>query len=268
MIGITGYMSGGKTYYAVEHMLGSMYSGHRVVTNISLKCQAVTKYLEIPCIWWKQLYYYLEDDPRGYHHLSLSAYELYPTGSPRGTPTYERDLVYVYLDEVSSIFDSMVHASDSSVQKVATWARHTEKRGIKIFLIMQFASELHKRLRVHITEYVACTNSSTIKIPLIGVRLPKMLRGMTIRSRYCSDGETQIGQAQWYVLRPIIYDCYTTAQIVVGCNDLSPVVPTVLDLSSREDLHATRLLVFVFFLYFVVTVCASVVYLIRGGWYV
>lgn len=249
MIGITGYMSGGKTYYAVEHMLGAMYQRHRVVTNIQLCCQAVTTYLEIPCIWWKQLYYYLEERPNGYHHLAINAYDEWPHGSLRGSSDYERNLVYVYLDEVSSLFDSMVHASDSSVQKVATWARHTEKKGIKIFLIMQFASELHKRLRVHITEYVACTNSSTVNIPLIGCKLPWFLRGLTIRSRYLSDGETQIGQAKWYTIRPIIYNCYRTAQIVVGSGDLAPFVPPIIDTTSREERHATRLVVFVAFLY-------------------
>lgn len=241
MIGVTGYMSGGKSYFAVEHMLGQMFRGHRVVTNIKLCCQAVTEYLEIPCIVWKQLYYFLSDSPAGYHQLLISDYSSYPSGSPRGSPTYERDIVFVYLDEVSSIFDSMVHASDGGIQAVATWARHTEKRGIRIFLIMQFASELHKRLRVHITEYIACTNSSTVKLPLVGFGLPRFLQGMTIRSRYLPDGETQIGRAQWFQMRPIIYRCYKTAQIVVGASDIVPYVPVSIDYGFHRDRTFLRL---------------------------
>lgn len=249
MIGITGYMSGGKSYFAVEHMLGQMYRGHRVVTNIQLQCRAVTDYLDLPCVIWKRLYYYLEEKPSGYHHLPLHDYEAYPNGSPRGSATYDRDMVYCYLDEASSIFDSMVHASDGGIRAVATWARHTEKRGIKIFLIMQFASELHKRLRVHITEYVACTNSGTIRLPLVGWGLPAPLRRMTIRSRYMSDGETQIGRAQWFVLRPIIYRCYRTSQIVVGSSDVPAFVPPNIDTTARVVAHQRRFIVVLFVLY-------------------
>lgn len=254
MIGITGYMSGGKSYYAVEHMLSMMFRGHRVVTNIQLCCQAVTSYLEIPCIFWKQLYYYLEENPKGYHHIAISDYHKYPCGSPRGSATYESHMVYVYLDEVSSIFDSMIHASDGGIQQVATWARHTEKRGIRIFLIMQFASELHKRLRIHITEYVACTNSNTIRLPLVGWGLPKVLQGISIRSRYLSDGETQIGQASWVRLRPEIYNCYHTAQIVVGANDVVPYIPVNVDYSAHKLASAKRLLFVLLVLHFLLLV--------------
>lgn len=133
MIGVIGYMSGGKSYFAVEHMLSRMREGHLVASNIVLNCQAVSDYLAIPCIWWKQLYYWLCDNPKGYHHLSVDDYESYPHGSPRGSKTYNQDICYIYLDEASSIFDSMTHSSDASIKKVATWCRHTEKRGQILF---------------------------------------------------------------------------------------------------------------------------------------
>ena len=129
MVGIIGHMSGGKSYFAVEQMLKWLFSGHVVCSNIFLNCQAVTSYLGVPCVQWKRLYFRLVDNPSRYHDLCISDYDSFPTGSPRGSSDYDSRLVYLVFDEVSSIFDSMVHASDSSIQKVATWARHTHKPG-------------------------------------------------------------------------------------------------------------------------------------------
>lgn len=246
MIGIVGFMSGGKSYYAVEKILDLLLQNHTVVTNISLNCQAVTSYLQVPCVLWKRLYYYLSDDPDylnagHYHVIDLRDYEHYPCGSPRGSATYDADMVYVFLDEASSVFDSMVHASDSGIVKVATWARHTRKRGIEVVLLMQFPSELNKRLRVHIVEYVHCNNSNNIKLPVVGLGLPAVLRNMSIRQRYASDLVTPIGDASWVRFRPSVYRCYNTAQIVVG-SSMALMPHSTIDFSSRNfKLALTRL---------------------------
>lgn len=225
MIGIVGHMSSGKSYFAVEQMLKFLYFGHPVASNIRLNCKAVTEYLGIPCIDWKRLYFFICDNPSYYHEIQTSDYESYPTGSPRGSSDYNDRLAYIVLDEVSSIFDSMIHASDSSVQKVATWARHSRKRGQELLLIMQFSSELHKRLRKHITEYISCNNSNNLRIPLLGTGLPWFLRGMSVRQRFLPDEETPIGSSEWLTFRPEVYKCYNTAQIVVGHNDsIKPLV--------------------------------------------
>lgn len=221
MVGIVGYMSGGKSYYAVERILELMARNHTIVTNITLNCQAVTSYLRVSCVLWKRLYYYLTDDfvelnLRRYHYIDLRQYDSYPCGSPRGSATYDRDMVYVFLDEASSVFDSMVNAANSDIVKVATWARHTRKRGIEVVLLMQFPSELNKRLRVHIVEYVHCNNTNNIKLPVVGLGLPKLLRNMSVRQRYASDLVTPIGDAKWVHFRPEVYRCYNTSQIVVG----------------------------------------------------
>lgn len=251
MIGITGFMSGGKSYYAVEHMLGMMIQHHRVASNIILQCQAVTSYTGIPCVFWKQLYYSLVDKPNGYHQIAVDDYDHYPHGSPRGSADYERRICYIYLDEASSIFDSITHSADNKIQTVAAWCRHTEKRGQRLFLIMQFASELHKRVRVHITEFVSCTNSSSLKVPFLGIGLPRIFRNMTIRSRYCADGETQIGRAKWYALNPAIYNCYKTSQIVVGSNDVEPYIPVVIDDTVRIERIKTRRFCLLCLFYFI-----------------
>lgn len=219
MIGIVGYMSGGKSYTACELMLNKMYQGHTVVSNIKLNCRAVTDYLGLPCLVWKKLYYRLsldKEDLDEYHGILSDDYENYPAGSPRGTSTYEQDKVYIFLDEVSSIFDSMMSAADGGVKAVASWARHTEKRGQMLYLIMQFPSELHKRLRVHITQYIQCINTSSVKIPLLGCGLPWFAKGMCIRIDYMPDLETQIGSAVWTKYNPKVFNCYQTSQIVVG----------------------------------------------------
>lgn len=235
MIGIIGHMSGGKTYFAVEQILKFLFYGHPVVTNIRLQCRYVSDYLGIPCIQWKQLYFYLCDKPSKYHELQISSYESYPTGSPRGSSDYDLRLCYIVLDEVSSIFDSMIHASDSNIQKVATWARHTRKRGQELLLVMQFASELHKRLRVHITEYISCNNSNNLRIPLLGTGLPWFMRNMSVRQRFLSDLETPIGVSEWFVFRPEVYRCYNTAQIVVGQNN--SIRPLVVDVDKSLFLY-------------------------------
>lgn len=108
MIGIIGYMSGGKSYTAVELLLGYLIRQHRVVTNIRLNCQAVTRYLDVPCCIWKQYYYFLTEDETDvetkYHHLSITDYHSWPNGVPRGSSDYEQKKVYIFLDEVSSLF--------------------------------------------------------------------------------------------------------------------------------------------------------------------
>lgn len=243
MVGIIGHMSGGKSYYAVEKMLDLLGRNHTIVTNITLNCQAVTSYLCVPCVLWKRLYYFLSDDERElalnkYHVLDLRQYDSYPCGSPRGSANYDQELVYVFLDEASSVFDSMITAASSDIVKVATWARHTRKRGIEVVLLMQFPSELNKRLRVHIVEYVHCNNSNNIRIPVIGMGLPAAIRNMSIRQRYASDLVTPIGDASWVRFRPEIYRCYNTAQIVVGHN-ISLVPHYKIDYSAREEAAAS-----------------------------
>lgn len=219
MIGIIGYMSGGKTYTAVEMMLSQLYHGHTCVSNIKLNCRETTSYLQMPCLVWKRLYYQIvmdEDAELGYHQLRQDDYQSYPAGSPRGSPSYEKDKVFIFLDEISSIFDSMISAADGGVKAVAAWARHTEKRGQMLYLVMQFPSELHKRLRVHITQYIQCINTKNVKIPLIGTGLPWFMQGLLIRIDLMPDLETQIGGAVWGRYKPQVFKCYNTSQIVVG----------------------------------------------------
>lgn len=216
MFGFVGHMSGGKTYSAVADMLQRLLDGHIVVSNIRLNCKGVTSYLDIPCCAWKQNFYYLTETPVGYHEISLLDYENYPMGVPRGEPGYQDNLVYIYFDEASSVFDSITHSSNSKIQEVATWARHTEKRGQILFLIMQFSTELHKRLRNHITEYVSCVNTSGLRIPFLQCHLPFFLRGYIIQTRFAGDEETQLGGSSWVHIEPAIYDCYYTGQIVIG----------------------------------------------------
>lgn len=238
MIGITGNMSGGKSYTAVEILLSYLAKSHRVASNIKLNCQGVTKYLCSPCVLWKQFVYLIENDEDytgGYHCISLRNYNSYPCGSPRGTADYNKNKVYIFLDEISSVFDSMISSADGGVQAVATWARHSEKRGQMIYLIMQFQSELHKRLRVHITEYIHCTNSSNILIPFTGLHLPPFLQKKIIRTHYMADGETVVGSNKWFNLDSRVYDCYNTGQIVVGhkTDDIMP-MPLKIDRSDFE----------------------------------
>lgn len=228
MIGITGNMSGGKTYTAVEILLSKLCSSHIVATNIKLNCNGVTSYLHCPCVIWKQFYYLLENDDEftgNYHCIALHDYNNYPCGSSRGSDDYEKRKVFIFLDEISSVFDSMISSADGGIQSVAAWVRHSEKRGQMIYLIMQFASELHKRLRNHITEYIHCTNSNNILIPFTGLHLPSFLRNKIIRTHYMADGETLVGQNHWFNLDPQVYKCYNTGQIVVGhkTEDIMPI---------------------------------------------
>lgn len=212
-------MSGGKTYTAVTDMLFRLSGGHQVCTNIRLNCRSVTSFLGTSCINWKKNYFYLTEDKeelKQFHALSLSDYKNYPLGSPRGSLTYDRDMVYIYLDEVSSVFDSITHSSQSEIKEVATWARHTLKRGQMVILIMQFSSELHKRLRNHITEYWSCVNTSTLRVPVFNIRLPFFLRGYIVITKYLGDEETRVSASKWHPIDSRVFTCYNTAQIVYG----------------------------------------------------
>lgn len=254
MIGITGNMSGGKTYTAVEILLSFLAKSHIVCSNIKLNCRGVTNYLLTPCVFWKQFVYLLENEEDftgNYHCIALHDYNNYPCGSPRGSEDYEQRKVYIFLDEISSVFDSMISSADGGIQAVAAWVRHSEKRGQMIYLIMQFSSELHKRLRNHITEYLHCTNSSNILIPFTGLHLPSFLRGKIIRTHYMADGETLVGRNHWFNLEPKIYKCYNTGQIVVG-HKTSDILPMRFEIDSSErDYH--------FFIRGVIILCLIIV---------
>lgn len=239
MVGICGNMSGGKTYFAVECICRWLSERHVVCTNIRLKCQGISSYTGIPCVFWKRLYFYLSENGAGYNGIAIKDYHNYPVGVPRGQPGYQAGLVYIVLDEASSVFDSMTNSKDAEIQSVAVWARHTEKRGQMVFLLMQFSSELHKRLRNHITEYISCVNSSTIKLPLLGCGLPWFLRGMSVRQRFMGDYETRVGDAQWVRIVPAIYTCYDTSQIVVG-GDIGRRVDISIDETALIERNAKR----------------------------
>lgn len=238
MIGITGNMSGGKTYTAVEILLHRLSESHRIVTNIRLNCRGVTSYLNVPCVFWKPYYFYLDNDNEFvgvYNCIPLADYNSYPVGSSRGSADYDKNKVYIFFDEISSVFDSMTSSADSSIKSVSAWVRHSEKRGQMIYLIMQFSSELHKRLRNHITEYIHCTNSNSVLIPFTGLHLPFFLRDKIIRTVYMADGETLVGVNHWYNLNPGVYACYNTAQIVVGHKSTEILPPLKkIDLTARQ----------------------------------
>lgn len=264
MIGITGNMSGGKSYTAVEFLLSYLSRSHRVVSNIKLNCQGVTSYLCSPCVLWKPFVYLLENDDEfsgGYNCISLRDYNSYPCGSPRGSTNYDSNKVFIFLDEISSVFDSMISSSDGGVQAVATWARHSEKRGQMIYLIMQFQSELHKRLRVHITEYIHCTNSSNILIPFTGLHLPPFLRQKIIRTHYMADGETVVGANHWFNLDSRVFNCYNTGQIVVG-HKTDDIMPKQLKIDRSDyDLLIFKRGVFLLCLILVISFLLSLVFL-------
>lgn len=243
MIGIVGHMSGGKTYTAVADMLQRLLEGHVVVSNIRLSCRGVTAFLGVPCLLWKRNYYYLTETPELYHEISLLDYNAYPMGSPRGTDTYESDLVYIYLDEISSVFDSITHSAQQNIKDVAVWARHTEKRGQMVYLIMQFSSELHKRLRNHVTEYVTCVNTSKLRLPVLNIRLPWFLRGYIIQSHYAGDETTSLGSSKWVPIEPKIYDAYYTGQIVFGSEIGVRVDRATFDLTNRGKWKWLKLLI-------------------------
>lgn len=261
MTGIIGYMSGGKTYSAVQLMLGFLSHDHIICTNVLLNCKAVTNYLDIPCVLWKQRYYIISETTGYYHYLKVSDYEKYPCGSPRGSSDYFKNAVYIFIDEVSSIFDSMASSSSEGIQQVATWARHTEKRGQFLYLIMQFPSELHKRLRNHITTYIECTNTASVKIPFLGCGLPSFFHGWIIRRQLMPDLETVLGSAQWSRLDKRIYSCYNTGQIVVGAPLQSSVKRPInekLILYRKRIEYFTRLstvMIFLWILVLVIGVC-------------
>lgn len=225
MIGIVGNMSGGKSYSAVYDMLQRIRTGHVVVTNIILNFDAVSDYLGVDAAIWGRQYFRLVDDDEAdsaNHLLSNSDYESWPCGAPRGSPDYDRRMVYIYLDEVSSIFDAMTSGSSALIQRVAAWARHTEKRGQMLYLIMQFENELHKRLRVHITEYIFCRNMANLRVPILRCRLPKSLFSFIAQIHLAPDGETTLGTPNILPLDPRVFSCYSTSQIVVGSSDFAP----------------------------------------------
>lgn len=207
-------MSGGKTYTAVEYALKNLADNQVVCSNIRLKCRGVTAYLSVPCVFWKRNYYYLTEQPKGYHDLDISDYDNYPVGSFRGSGGSKK--VFIYYDEVTSVFDSLTSGSDARIKEVATWARQTEKRGQFLYLIMQFTNELHKRLRSHITEYITCVNTANIRLPFIKCRLPSFMRHYILRSTFGPDGETRITSAVWFYIDSRIFSCYDTGQIVFG----------------------------------------------------
>lgn len=224
MVGIIGHMSGGKSYTSVSYMLRNLQEGHIVVSNIRLKCQGVSSFLNVPCLLWKRNYYYLREratpaEKLGYHELDLTDLDSWPCGSPRGSATYKQDLVYIYIDEASSVWDSLTSVQDKSIQKVATWARHSEKRGQILYLIAQFSSELHKRLRNHIREYVLCKNSAHVRLPIIRSRLPPFLRHFIITTVVSADEAEILESSKWTPINNKIYDCYDTGQIVVGASN-------------------------------------------------
>lgn len=217
MIAYCGYMSGGKTYSAVRKMLECLYNSEIVVSNVKLNCRGVTQYLMIPCLLWKQNYYILEEHGEQahlpYHSIDIYDYYSYPCGSPRGRGNLR---VNIFLDEASSYFDSIKQSGSAEIQDLAAWVRHTEKRGQYMYLIMQFMSDLQKRLRNHVHEIIICRNTSNIRLPLVKLPLPFFLRGYVLTTRFGADEKTQLERTQWTKIDRRIYDCYDTSQIVVG----------------------------------------------------
>lgn len=257
MIGIVGNMSGGKSYSAVLDILNRVREGHVIVTNIELNLEACGDYLGIDPVQLRPFVWRIVDDDvedLGDYQVRASDYDSWPCGSPRGSPTYERDLVYIYLDEVSSIFDAMTSGAAESIKSVAAWARHTEKRGQILYLIMQFENELHKRLRVHITEYIYCKNMSRVTIPVLRCHLPRALFNFIAQIHLMPDGETSLGSPGIVPLDKRVFACYKTAQIVVGSQSSFRPPEADISLDFQEAAETRNLFLFVFFVCLAVSI--------------
>lgn len=243
-------MSGGKTYSAVRDMLERIRTGHIVVTNVELNLSACSDFLGVSVADLSNFYWRIRDDEDdlGPNEVHVSDYDSWPCGSPRGSATYDSDLVYIYLDEASSIFDAMTSGASESIKKVAAWARHTEKRGQMLYLIMQFENELHKRLRVHITEFIYCKNMSKVVVPILRCHLPKFASNFVSQIHLLPDGETSLGSPDFVPLDSRIFACYRTAQIVVGGHAFSRAA--IPDFSADSDVSRScvRLMAFCCFL--------------------
>lgn len=196
--GVCGRLGGGKSFTCVYLMLQALKMGHFVTSNIRLK----DEYLKSHHINASR-YTYLEDFG-GIDPWTLRK------GDLRGSGGRVRSMIVI--DEAGEWLDSYADARQKGTQlsDIASWLRQSDKLGQDVYFIVQFETLLHNRLRSIVHKWLICKDLSKFKIPVIGLRLPVLMRDFIVCTEFDGRSKDYVGRL-WLPKNRQIFDAYDTA---------------------------------------------------------
>ena len=196
--GVCGRLGGGKSFTCVYLMLQALKRGWFVTSNIKLK-----------------------DDYLKNHHINASRYTYIDDfgtidpwtlrkGDLRGSGGSVRSMICI--DEAGEWLDSYADARSKGTQlnDIASWLRQSDKLGQDVYFIVQFENLLHNRLRSIVHKWLICKDLSKFKIPVIGFRLPPLMRDFIVCTEFDGRSKDYVGRL-WLPKNREIFSAYDTA---------------------------------------------------------
>lgn len=191
---VTGRKGSGKSLVVVRRMRDALRQGRPVATNFDLNLENM-----LPPGNRSARCYRLPDFP--------SLEDLEAIGE--GNREVDEDCNgLVVLDELAVFLNARTF-QDKRREGVLRWLVHSRKMGWDTYLLAQHPNQIDKQIRESQAEYhVVCRRLDKLKIPLLGVRLPKVHLGFV---KYGMEHNAVMAE-RWVFRGRDVYSCYDTRQ--------------------------------------------------------
>lgn len=201
---VTGKLGSGKTLAMVGRIQDALFDGRRVATNLNIYPEKLLGPNHKRGELWR-----VPDKPTGAELEALG----YGNNDPKNRQ--EDSFGHLVLDECGTWLNNRKW-DDPDREGLINWLVHARKWHWHVYLIIQHINAIDKQVREKLAEHVVvCRRSDRMKLPLIGVRLPKIHIGFV---RYGVNVNDPIVE-RWIYRARDLYDSYDTDQKFVDRGD-------------------------------------------------
>lgn len=194
---VTGKLGSGKTLSMVGRIQDALWKGHRVATNLDIYPDKLLGANHKKGELWR-----VPDKPTGAELLALGY------GNNSASNRDEDSFGHLVLDEGGTWLNSRTW-NDKERDALLDWMRHARKWHWHVYLIIQHINSIDKQIRENFGEHVVvCRRTDRMKIPVLGIRLPKVHIGFV---RYGVNVNDPLVE-RWIYRAKDLYSAYDTDQ--------------------------------------------------------
>ena len=215
---ITGYLGGGKSYYACARILRHVSKGGVVYTNLAMRRDNwISSQYGKQCGYVRSL-----EHMYGWEYQEGQINVLSEDDAPKMHDVVKggnaRINTLIVLDEALEFFDS--EDRNTAVKAFFSFLRHTRKFKMDLLFISQVFSQMNKKLRDQCQFIHKCTDMGTVKLLGLGIPVPYPFSTYIVITSFTRGGQAPVSKPIWQWKDPLIgsaYDSYDTTTTKVTC---------------------------------------------------
>jgi len=215
---ITGYLGGGKSYYACARILKHVSNGGVVYTNLAMRKENwVSSQYGKQCGYVRSL-----EHMYGWEYQEGQINVLSEDDAPKMHDIVKggnaRINTLIVLDEALEFFDS--EDRQTAVKEFFSFLRHTRKFKMDLLFISQVFAQMNKKLRDQCQFIHKCTDMKTVKLLGLGIPVPYPFSTYIVITSFTKGGQAPVSKPVWQWKDPLIgaaYDSYDTTTTKVTC---------------------------------------------------